>query len=76
MIPTISESDMTEASPVAFRLWRDRNFLSLIFGTFFSVIGDGSYFIILGWFVLNVTGSEFALGTTLIYYSYYECRKR
>ena len=64
MIPAISESSMDSiVSP--FRLWRDRNFVSLICGTLFSVIGDGSYFIILGWFVLSVTGSEFALGTTL-----------
>ena len=69
MNPTISESGTEESSSVGFQLWRDRNFLSLISGTFFSVIGDGSYFIILGWFVLNVTGSEFALGTTLTFAS-------
>ena len=69
MIPTASESEMVESAPVSFRLWRDRNFLSLIFGTLFSVIGDGSYFIVLGWFVLSVTGSEFALGTTLTFAS-------
>ncbi len=57
------------ASQNAFRLWRDTNFLSLIFATLLSVIGDGSYFIILGWFVLSVTGSEFALGTTLTFAS-------
>lgn len=57
------------APHVMFRLWRDRNFLSLVFATLLSVIGDSSYFIVLGWFVLNVTGSEFALGTTLTFAS-------
>ncbi|WDL99630.1 MFS transporter [Alicyclobacillus sp. ALC3] len=64
----MSESERTGSS-VSFRLWRDRNFLSLMCGTLFSVIGDGSYFIVLGWFVLSVTGSEFALGTTLTFAS-------
>jgi hypothetical protein len=31
------------------------------------VLGDGAFFIVFGWFVLNVTGSEFALGTTLTF---------
>jgi DHA3 family macrolide efflux protein-like MFS transporter len=43
----------------------DKNFVSLLFGVLFSVLGDAAYFIVLGWFVLNVTGSQFALGTTL-----------
>ncbi len=69
MEPTVSEAEVAESVPVSFRLWRDRNFLTLILGTFFSVIGDGSYFIVLGWFVLSITGSEFALGTTLTFAS-------
>jgi len=68
MIPT---TDVSDVAPITtpFRLWRNRNFLSLIFGTWLSTIGDGAYFIVLGWFVLNVTGSEFALGTTLTFAS-------
>lgn len=69
MLPTTSEPELAVSNPVVFRLWRDRNFLSLTLGTLFSVIGDGSYFIVLGWFVLSVTGSEFALGTTLTFAS-------
>ena len=54
---------------VLYRLERDRNFLRLLISIFISVLGDGAYFIVLGWFVLNVTGSEFALGTTLTFAS-------
>lgn len=57
--------DVVEVLHKRFYLFKDKNFLSLMFGTWFSTIGDGAYFIILGWYVLNITGSEVALGTTL-----------
>ncbi len=68
MIPAPGEPDVVSTDTV-FRLWKDRNFLSLMIGTGLSALGDGAYFIVLGWFVLNVTGSEFALGTTLTFAS-------
>ncbi len=68
MIPVSGEPDVVSTDTV-FRLWTDRNFLSLMAGTWLSALGDGAYFIVLGWFVLNVTGSEFALGTTLTFTS-------
>jgi|GEM_PF-733712 len=64
---TNTESAEMQETPhqPSFRLWNQRNFISLMLGTGLSVLGDGAYFIVLGWFVLSVTKSEFALGTTL-----------
>ena len=49
----------------AARLFRDGNFLFLWSGTVLSAFGDAAYFILIGWFVIDVTGSQLALGTVL-----------
>ncbi|HEU4965813.1 MAG TPA: MFS transporter [Bacilli bacterium] len=46
-------------------VWRDRNFLTLWLGTVLSALGDSAYFILIGWAVYDLTGSESALGTVL-----------
>ncbi len=46
-------------------IWRDLNFLRLFFTSIISSFGDSAYFILLGWFVISITGSALALGTTL-----------
>lgn len=46
-------------------IWQSRNFQILLFVTFFSSIGDASYFVLLGWFTLTITGSQLALGISL-----------
>lgn len=53
-----------QGKPGVFRL---RNFWILLIGSLFSVMGDNAYFTILGWFVLSVTGSQLALGTTMTF---------
>ncbi|MFM1654410.1 MFS transporter [Brevibacillus sp. B_LB10_24] len=47
-------------------IWRDSGFRCLWIGTILSALGDSSLFIILAWFVIDVTGSEGALGTALL----------
>lgn len=47
-------------------IWMNRNFISLWLGTIFSAVGDASIFILLSWFVVDVTNSEGALGTALL----------
>lgn len=52
---------MTKTSSV----FHDVNFLRLWFASVISSFGDSAYFILLGWFVISVTGSPLALGTAL-----------
>jgi MFS family permease len=47
-------------------LWRNRSFVHLWCGTVLSALADGAFFILLSWFIVDVTGSEAMLGTTLI----------
>lgn len=47
-------------------VWRNGNFTRLWLGTVLSAFGDGAIFILLSWFVIDVTGSEAMLGTTLL----------
>ncbi|MGC5327599.1 MFS transporter [Brevibacillus sp. SYSU BS000544] len=47
-------------------IWKNRNFISLWIGTVFSAVGDASIFILLSWFVVDVTNSEGILGTALL----------
>ncbi|RIV18372.1 MFS transporter [Alicyclobacillaceae bacterium I2511] len=49
----------------AAKIFRDRNFLFLGSGTVLSSFGDAAYFILIGWFVIDVTGSQLTLGTVL-----------
>lgn len=55
---------MTTASPKN-AVWADLNFLRLWFASTLSALGDSAFFIVLGWFVIDVTKSQFALGSTL-----------
>lgn len=47
-------------------LWQNRSFSLLWCGTILSAMADGAFFILLSWFIVDVTGSEAMLGTTLI----------
>ncbi|MGD8192258.1 MFS transporter [Brevibacillus ginsengisoli] len=47
-------------------VWRNRNFISLWLGTVCSAVGDSSIYILLSWFIVDVTGSEAVLGTALL----------
>ncbi|WP_103109421.1 MFS transporter [Brevibacillus reuszeri] len=47
-------------------LWRNSSFILLWCGTILSAMADGAFFILLSWFIVDVTGSEAMLGTTLI----------
>ncbi|WP_312117320.1 MFS transporter [Brevibacillus reuszeri] len=47
-------------------LWRNSSFALLWCGTILSAMADGAFFILLSWFIVDVTGSEAMLGTTLI----------
>jgi MFS family permease len=47
-------------------MWRNGNFLKLWLGTVLSALGDGALFVLLSWYVIDVTGSEAILGTTLL----------
>ncbi len=49
-----------------YSVWKDINFIWLWIGTTLSAFGDGAYFILLGWYVIDVTKSDLALGTALI----------
>jgi len=46
--------------------WRNGNFLGLIMGAILSALGDAAIFILLAWYVIDVTGSEGMLGTALM----------
>jgi len=48
------------------RLFRDVNFLSFWGATILSALGDSSNYILMSWFILDVTGSEGILGTALL----------
>ncbi|GIO08955.1 MFS transporter [Brevibacillus reuszeri] len=48
------------------KLWRNSSFALLWCGTILSAMADGAFFILLSWFIVDVTGSEAMLGTTLI----------
>ncbi|MED4781283.1 MFS transporter [Brevibacillus choshinensis] len=52
--------------PVTNSLWRNRSFVRLWCGTILSALADSAFFILLSWFIVDVTGSEAMLGTTLI----------
>ncbi|MGG0938872.1 MFS transporter [Brevibacillus centrosporus] len=47
-------------------LWRNRPFVLLWCGTILSALADSAFFLVLSWFIVDVTGSETMLGTTLI----------
>jgi MFS family permease len=47
-------------------VWRSGNFFRVWLATVFSAFGDGAIFILLSWFVIDVTGSEAMLGTVLL----------
>ncbi|MFY0544634.1 MFS transporter [Brevibacillus sp. H7] len=47
-------------------IWRNGNFIRLWSGTVLSALGDTAIFILLPWYVIDVTGSEGALGTALL----------
>ncbi|USG67223.1 MFS transporter [Brevibacillus ruminantium] len=47
-------------------LWKNRQFLRLWTGNLISALADGAFFIALSWFIVDVTGSESILGTTLM----------
>ncbi len=49
-----------------YSVWKDLNFIWLWIGTTLSAFGDSAFFILLGWFVIDVTKSDLALGTALI----------
>lgn len=55
---------MTQASNLS--LWKNSTFVRLWCGTILSALADGAFFILLSWFIVDVTGSEAMLGTTLI----------
>ncbi len=48
------------------RLLRDINFLSFWGATVLSALGDSANYILLSWFIVDVTGSEGTLGTALL----------
>jgi len=45
---------------------RDINFLSFLVATVLSALGDSANYILLSWFIVDVTGSEGTLGTALL----------
>lgn len=47
-------------------LWKNSSFARLWCGSILSALADGAFFILLSWFIVDVTGSEAMLGTTLI----------
>lgn len=47
-------------------LWRNCAFVRLWCGTILSALADSAFFLVLSWFIVDVTGSETMLGTTLI----------
>ncbi|MGZ4122538.1 MAG: MFS transporter [Tumebacillaceae bacterium] len=47
-------------------VFQNRNFVNLFLGTTISTLGDSAYFVLLGWFVVDITNSEGALGTALL----------
>lgn len=47
-------------------LWRHSAFVRLWCGTILSALADSAFFLLLSWFIVDVTGSEAVLGTTLI----------
>ncbi|MCM3471482.1 MFS transporter [Brevibacillus borstelensis] len=47
-------------------LWRNSQFLRLWIGNLISALADGAFFIALSWFIVDKTGSEAVLGTTLM----------
>ncbi|WP_342769038.1 MFS transporter [Brevibacillus panacihumi] len=47
-------------------LWKNSSFVRLWCGSVLSALADGAFFILLSWFIVDVTGSEAMLGTTLI----------
>jgi MFS family permease len=47
-------------------VFQNRNFVNLFLGTTVSTLGDAAYFVLLGWFVVDITNSEGALGTALL----------
>lgn len=53
-------------SPTEQTLWKNSSFLRLWCGSVLSALADGAFFILLSWFIVDVTGSEAMLGTTLI----------
>ncbi|WP_340249598.1 MFS transporter [Brevibacillus borstelensis] len=47
-------------------LWRNSQFVRLWIGNLISALADGAFFISLSWFIVDKTGSEAVLGTTLM----------
>lgn len=47
-------------------LWRHSAFVRLWCGTILSALADSAFFLLLSWFIVDMTGSEAVLGTTLI----------
>ncbi|NGQ97288.1 MFS transporter [Brevibacillus sp. SYP-B805] len=47
-------------------VWRNVNFVRLWFGTVLSTLGDNAFYILLPWYVIEVTGSEGAIGGALL----------
>ncbi|QQE75593.1 MFS transporter [Brevibacillus composti] len=56
----------TAAPKAKHNLWKDSQFLRLWTGNLLSALADGAFFIALSWFIVDVTGSEAILGTTLL----------
>ncbi|POB11583.1 MFS transporter [Sulfobacillus sp. hq2] len=47
-------------------VWREPNFFPLWLGAMLSSVADSTYYIVLAWFVLEITHSAANLGTTLL----------
>jgi hypothetical protein len=47
-------------------VWRNVNFVRLWSGTVLSTMADSAFYILLPWYVIDVTGSEGAVGGTLL----------
>lgn len=57
---------MTSSTAAKRALWHNSSFVKLWCGTILSALADGAFMILLSWFLVDVTGSEAILGTTLI----------
>jgi MFS family permease len=47
-------------------IWQNGNFARLWCGTVLSALGDAAFFILLSWYVIDITGSEGSLGAALL----------
>ncbi|WP_421617650.1 MFS transporter [Brevibacillus sp. TJ4] len=57
---------MTNKPEMTMSLWRNQSFARLWCGTILSALADGAFMILLSWYIVDVTGSEAMLGTTLV----------